>query len=276
MTAMMARLAALTIVVTALLFTQSVLAGGIYFGLSVTGSQLTLTNQGDGSAFYPAVFRMLPDGRWVQLKSGSIPAELPAGAHLQLKWPDMHRAEATSEIERMQPVMVRFFDDSGVGFGQITFFNAPPPAKTVLKAGYVNGILRIEPPRDAASPINASWVLWPQEDGIEPIRLPVRFTYHPPSALRIDWRSRGNVPFKLDTGAGQPSVTLLHETAHGYTVQYVPDGGLQGKEQRAAWLDAAPQFYIASVIALVFAVGAMVLQFLRRPRSPTPLGGDNP
>lgn len=272
---MIAPLATLMLAVT-LLFSQPALAGNISFGLSVTGSELTLINQGNSSAFYPTVFRMLSDGSWAQLEASSAPAELAAGAHLQLTWSDTHHAEEMSELERMQPVMVRFFDQSGVGFGQITFFNAPPAAKTGLKAGYVNGAFQIEPPPDAAASIKASWVLWPQEEGIKPIRLPVRFAPHPPTALRIDWRRQGKVPFQLDTGAGQPAVILLHETKQGYAQQYVPDGGLQGREQRAAWLDATPQFYAASLIALVFAAGAMVLQFLRRPHGPTTSGGANP
>ena len=168
-------------------------------------------------------------------------------------------------------VMVRFFDQAGVGFGQISFFSAPPAAKTPLKAGYVNGALQIEPP-DAASSIRASWVLWPQEDGIGPIRLPVRFEHRAPPALRIDWRRQDRVLTRLDTGAGQPAVILLHETEQGYAQQFVPDGGLQGREQRAAWLDATPKFYAASLIALAIALGTMVVQLLlrllRRPRRP--------
>src|ERR1035437_895069 len=169
----------------------------------------------------------------------------------------------------MQPVMVRFFDQVGVGFGQISFFHAPPAAKTALKARYVSGALQIEPPDGVPSgvpSIRASWVLWPQEEGIRPIRLPVRFEHHPPPALRIDWRRQGRVPFQLDTGAGQPAAILIHETDQGYALQSVPGGGLQGREQRAAWLDATPKFYAASLIALAIAAGAMVVQFLRRPR----------
>jgi hypothetical protein len=255
--------------VAALLLSQSVAAGSLSFHLSLTGSQLTVINQGDVSAFYPAVFRMLANGSWGQLEASGATAELPAGARLQLAWPDAHSSEKLSEIERVQPVMVRFFDQNGVGFGQIAFFSAPPAAKTALKAAYVNGALQIEPPPDAASSMRASWVLWPQEEGIRPIRLPVRFAHRPPPALRIDWRDQGRVPFQLDTGAGQPAVILLHETEQGYAQQYVPNGGLLGREQRAAWLDATPKFYAASLIALVLAVGAVVLQCLRRPRGAT-------
>jgi len=56
----------------------------------------------------------------------------------------------------------------------------------------------------------------------------------------------------------------------------VADGGLQGREQRAAWLDAAPTFYAASLMALVLAVGALGRQYLRRRRGPAMSGRANP
>ena len=272
---MTAPLASLMLAVSALLLSQSALAGGMSFDLTVTGSELTLINHGSGSAFYPAVFRMLPNGSWAQLEARSALAELAAGARMELNWLEPRSPEQVSEIEGMEPIMVRFFDQAGVGFGQISFFSAPPAAKTALRAGYVDGALQIEPP-DAASSIRASWVLWPQEEGIRPIRLPVRFEHRVPPALRIDWLRKGRVLTRLDTGTGQPAVILLHETEQGYAQQYVPDSGLQGREQRAAWLDATPQFYAASLIALVFAAGAMVRQFLRRPRGRTKTDHANP
>ena len=125
LTMMTVPLATLMLALTTLLFSQSALAGSMSFGLSVTGSELTLTNQGSGSAFYPAVFRMIPDGSWARLEASSDPAELAAGAHLQLTWPDTRPEEQMSELERMQPVMVRSFDQSGVGLGQTAFLSAP-------------------------------------------------------------------------------------------------------------------------------------------------------
>jgi len=268
---MTAPLASLMLAVTALLLSQSALAGSMSFGLSVTGTELTLINQGNGSAFYPAVFRMLPNGSWAQLEARSAPAELAAGARMELNWPEPRSPEQASELDSMGPVMVRFFDQAGVGFGQISFFSAPPAAKTALKAGYVDGALQIEPPEAAAS-IRVSWVLWPQEEGIRPIRLPVRFEHGPPPpALRIDWQRQGRVPFQLATGAGQPAAILIHESDQGYVLQHVPGGGLQGREQRAVWLDATPKLYSAALIALAIGVLAMAAQLLlpllRRPRT---------
>ncbi len=272
---MIAPLTTLMLALTALVLSQSALAASMSFGLSVTGSELTLTNQGSVSVFYPAVFRMLPDGTWAPLEASSAPAQFAAGAHFQLTWPDTRPVEQMSELERMLPVMVRFFDQSGVGFGQIAFLREPPTSKNPLKAGYVKGALQIEPPNDSSS-IRASWVLWPREEGISAIRLPVRFAHRAPPALRIDWGRQGRAPFRLDTGAGQAAVILLHESEQGYAQQFVPDGGVQGRQQRAAWLDAAPQFYTASLIALITALGTMVWQLLLRPRDPNMSGDATP
>lgn len=258
-------LAKLMFAVAALLLSLSTFAGSISFQLSLTGSQLTVTNNGDQPAYYPAVFRLMDTGSWERLAGTDTPGELAAGARLALTWPDLRPLEQLSALERMQPVMVRFFDQAGVGSGQISIFRGPTAAKTALRAAYVGAALQVEPP-DAASSIRASWVLWPQDEGIGPLRLPLRFEQRQPPALRIDWLRHGKLPFRLDTGAAHPEVLLFHETEKGYALQAVPGGGLQGREQRAAWLDAAPKFYAASLIALAMAAGAMALQFLRRTR----------
>jgi hypothetical protein len=258
-----APLAKLLLAAAAMLFALTAVAGGVAFRLSLTGSDLSVINQGGSSAFYPAVFRMLADGSWLQLAATNAPAELAPGAPLQLKWSETRPLETVSDVERLQPVMVRFFDQAGVGFGQISFFHTPPGGKMNLRARYLGGALQIEPP-DTVFSIRATWVLWPREEGIGPISLPLRFEHHQPPALRVDWLRHGREPFRLDTGAGQPEVILLHETGKGFELQRVPGGGLQGREQRSAWLDATPKFYAASLIALAIAVSAIVLQFLRR------------
>ena len=253
------------LVVTMLLLSLPASAGSVSFELSLTGPQLTVTNKGNGSAYYPAAFRLLDGGKWERLAANGTPAELAPGARLELNWPELRPLAQLSALEQMQPVMVRFFDEAGAGFGQVSFFHHPPVAKSALRAGYVDGAFQIEPP-EAVLSTKASWVLWPQEDGIGKLGLPQSFEHSQPPARHIDWLRHGRLPFRLDTGAGQPEVMLLHETEQGYALQLVHGGGLQGREQRAAWLDAAPKFYFASLIVLALAAAAMVLQFLRRPR----------
>jgi len=258
-------LARLVFALTALLLPLSALAGSVSFQLSLTVPELTVTNQGNGSAYYPAVFRLLADGSWSQLAAVDKPAELAAGARMKLTWPELRPREQLPPLERMQPVMVRFFDQAGVGFGQISFFHTPPAAKTTLRASYAGGLLQVEAP-DAVFSIAASWLLWPLEEGIRPIHLPVRFEHRQPPAQRIDWLRQGREPIKLDTGGAQPEAMLLHETGQGFVLQRVPNGGLQGREQRAVWLNATKTFYAAALIALALAAGFMLLQYLRRPR----------
>lgn len=240
-------------------------AADISFDLSSEGSELTVVNRGTGTAFYAAAFLLLPDGRWTGLGARDAPAQLPPDAHSRFAWPDEPSGPQRAEIEHLRPLMVRFFDQSGIGFGQIAFLSPPPVARSGLHARYAGGALLIEPPTDAASAIRATWVLWAREDGIDPIRLPVRFVHEPPPAQRIVWRERAPTPYRLDTGARQPSVILLHETEQGFEQQFVPQGSPRGREQRAAWLEAAPQLYAAALLALLLAVGATARSLFRRP-----------
>lgn len=245
-------------------------AGTIAFQLSLTGTELIVTNQGDSSAFYPSVFKMVESGRWQQLALKAPRAELVPRQRLQLAWPDAGKQGNLAALEQMQPVMVSFFDQAGVGFGQISFFHGPPLAKERLKAGYEGGELFVERPSQT-SPIRSTWVLWSAEEGIGPIRRPVRFELQPPAAKRIEWRNVGERVFRLRTGAGRPAAILLHETKEGYFMQHVANGGLQGREQRAAWLDA--RLYLNRAAQFAFAAGAgliglhLALRLTRRRRA---------
>jgi len=205
---------------------------------------MSLTLQGDTSAFYPAAYRLLDDGRWERLapvRDQAVTAELVPGAHFDVIWPDTRPLESLTPLERMQIGMVRFFDQAGVGFGQILIFHPPPPTQKLLKAEYVDGRLTIYPPAysDGAS---KSWLLWPQEDGIAPINAALKFEHVQPPARRIEWHP-GSVPLRVDTGAGQPAAMLLHETTQGYVLLRIPGGGVQGRQQRAAWLGASYTMY---------------------------------
>lgn len=253
------------------------MAGDISFRLSLTGSTLIVTLLGESQAFYPAVLRMLPDGRWEPLapKSGSVlPAELLPGKNYELEWPDTRPLQDLTQLERLLPVMVRYFEVDGVSFGQIAFINAPPPAIETLQAGYSNGSLVIAPPKAdravgaASNTIHATWVLWPQEEGIALINEPLRFEHVQPPARRIEWQP-GASTFRINTGKVQPEAMLLHETAQGYVLQTVAGSGLQGRQQRAVWLEASSKFYGIALLSALVAVIALLLHFIRAARGNT-------
>ncbi|RJG03403.1 hypothetical protein [Noviherbaspirillum sedimenti] len=228
-------------------------AGNISFNLSITGDRLTLSNQGDSPAFAPRVLRLLDGGHWETLQPPAgeqAPRELKPQAQYQLTWPERAPPANTASPETLRPVMVRFFDQAGAGFGQISFFNQPQPASDdlTLDAGYVDGRLRIGSPKNPA--IKATWLLWAQEEGIAALSGPVTATRPQPDALRIEW-GPGSGAQNLDLGQGMPVAFLLHETAQGLRSQVVPTGRVQGRQQRTAWLNLAAQFRSAALVALL-------------------------
>ena len=254
----------------------SAMAVGISFRLMLSGATLVVTPLGEGQAFYPAVLRMLPDGRWEALaaKPGAVvPAEWLPGRQLEMAWPDTRPLQRLTSFEQLQPVMVRYYEKDGVSFGQIAFINAPPPAMETLQAGYADGMLAVAPPQanraDAApNAIRATWVLWPQEEGISPLRKALHYDHAQPPAQRIEWYP-GAKPAHIDTGRGQPYAMLLHETGHGYVVQTVEGSGLQGWRQRAAWIEAGSRLLWLALLPALLAVMALTRHFVRGRREKT-------
>ncbi|MCX7171652.1 MAG: hypothetical protein NTY41_15585 [Proteobacteria bacterium] len=249
----------LMIALAAWLFSCAAFAGSISFQLSLTGATLTVTAKGDSTAFYPAVFRLLADGRCERLAgvSAGLPvAELLPGAHLDFLWPEVRPLDSLPSLERLRPLMVRFFDQAGVSFGQISFMQPPPAASETLPARYADGELTVAPPGGGGIP--ATWIIWAQEEGIAPIRRAVTFEYVQPPARRIEWHA-GMSPLRLATGAAQPPAMLLHETPQGLTLQTVARDIAQGRQQRTGWLDARSWFYGLALLAILLAFAMALL-----------------
>ena len=242
-------------------FSGAAHAGNISFSLSSTGEQLTVVNTGDSVAFFPEVLALRADGSWQRLPplaEQEAPTQIAPGQRLDLRWRESVPAVG---LEKLRATMVRFFDQAGVGFGQISFFNTPPETSAPSVAGYARGELRLARPNDAA--IAGSWVLWPQEEGIAGIRSAFHGFAAQPPARRIEWRSGGEL-VRIATGAALPAAILLHETAQGYRLQRVAAGWAAGRQQRAAWLDASRWFYALALAFAATAAGAVALRRWRR------------
>ena len=231
-------------------------AGTVFFNLVRSEHKLTITNLGNSSAFYPQPLRLLADGQWQVLQavqSGTPGAELAGGAERNYHWPALPADQAAHPLAALQPVMMRFYDQAGAAFGQISFFVQPPPVSAPLETEYRGGRLHIQPPTTP----RVTWLLWAQEEGITPLRSAVRFTHQQPAAKRIEWQAT-SAPQSFDLGAGQPAAMLLHETAQGMELQIVASGGLQGREQRAAWLNASFGWLITALVLLVAALATLL------------------
>lgn len=245
------------------LLPPAAIAGSIAYHFSLTGNEFTMTLQGDASAYYPAAFRLAGTGAWEELQSLGPVAEQTKGVAMRFRWPNHGKAP----IEAVKAFMVRFFDHSGVGFGQVAFFAPPPAAARTIKAAYVDGQLRLSPPEDPNG-IRATWVIAPFEAGIAPLAGPQAFVHRQPPAKRIDW-GRVLTPVAMDNGAGQPLAILLHETPAGFESQTVQGGRTQpggpGAEQRALWLKSAARFYAAGFLSLIAGL-ALVIFALKKGR----------
>jgi len=254
------------LITLALLSTASLAhAGTVYFNLVRSEHKLTVTNLGNSSAFYPQPLRLLPDGQWQALptlRSGPPPAELAGGAERDYRWPALTADQATHPLAALQPVMMRFYDQAGAAFGQISFFQQPPPVSAPLEAEYRGGRLHIKPPPTP----RVTWLLWAQEEGITPLRSVVRFEHQQAAAKRIEWLA-GSAPQSFDLGAGQPAAMLLHETAQGMELQILASGGLQGREQRAPWLDATPAWLTSALVLLVAALATLAWHWQAQRRA---------
>jgi hypothetical protein len=241
-----------------LLLALSAQAGNISFNLSINGNTLTLSNQGDSPAFGPSVLRLLDNGHWEVLQPApgvKAPLEFKPQAQYQLTWPQRPAPASATSLETLQPVMVRFFDQAGADFGQISFFNQPQPAGDDLRleAGYVDGRLRVAPPKNPD--LKASWLVAAHEEGIAGLTDALS-PKSQPDAVRIEWPASGEVRH-FDLGRGMPVVFLIHETTQGLRSQVVVSGRVPGRQQRATWLDRSKQFSIAALAALL--AGAALL-----------------
>lgn len=242
----------------ALLLALSAHAGNISFNLAINGDRLTLSNQGDSPAFNPSVLRLLDNGHWEILQPApgvKAPLEFKPQAQYQLAWPPRPAPASATSLETLRPVMVRFFDQAGADFGQISFFNQPQPASDdlMLEAGYVDGRLRIAPPKNPD--IKASWLVASREEGIAGLTDALA-PQSQPDAVRIEWSASGEVR-NFDLGRGMPVAFLIHETAQGLRSQVVTSGRVPGRQQRASWLDRSKQFSSAALAALL--AGAALL-----------------
>ncbi|TCS37797.1 hypothetical protein EDC30_10389 [Paucimonas lemoignei] len=228
-------------------------AGNISFNLTINGNRLLLSNQGDSPAFDPVVMRLLDNGHWEVLPpaAGSpTPVEFRPQAQAEMVWTEQPAPPSPASLETLRPVMVRFFDQAGASFGQISFFNQPQPAGSdlILDAGYEHGKLRIAPPKNPEHKV--SWLVWAQEEGIAALTDSLTTPQPQPDALRIQW-GKDSKEQNLDLGKGLPTAFLLHETPQGLRLQVVPTGRAPGRQQRTAWLDRGDRFRSAAMIALL-------------------------
>ena len=220
-------------------------AGSITFNFELQGDQCVVANRGDSTVYYPVIFQLGRSGQWIELKSATPPTELKPGGVISVQLGEERSAPASHDPDYTRAMLIRFFDQAGVSFGQIDLLRPPPQSRYNIKTTYAGNRLRIAAPPERSG-ILATWVLAPREEGIAPISNAQTFTQHQPPPTRIAWLQQQAAVVEI--GAAMPVITLLHETADGFTLQNIQKRGAKKVEQRTAWLNMKWLFYATALL----------------------------
>lgn len=212
-------------------------AGTINFELELRDSRYVAVNRGDSAAYYPALFRLDRSGRWQELQPDVRPMELWHGGVLSAP----AAATPAQGVEQAEVLLVRFFDQAGIAFSQITVLSRPPAVAAGLKASYAGTRLTINAPH-ATDIIKATWLLLPWDTGIASLLTPQSFAHTPARAVRMHWREQSRGEFV--TGTHLPDLLLLHETSEGFRLQRLTNSNPRHPEQRTAWLRMKRTWYL--------------------------------
>ena len=239
----------------ALVWAPLAFAGTITLDFEQRNDLCAVVNHGDSSAYYPAMYQLGRNGQWLPLKIEPQQAELPPGGTVMVHLIPLAETATKSDLDALQVVLIRFFDQAGVSFGKAATLRPPPEGGYAHHGRYTGRRLRLGAP-PAKSAIGATWVVAPWEEGIAPISSARPFTHLQPPAPRIDWHHQQST--EIDIGAAQPAALLFHETADGFRLQRIQKKGAKINQQRTAWLTMSVPFYItAAVLGLCGALLAL-------------------
>lgn len=205
-------------------------------------------NLGDSTAYYPVVFQLDNAGAWLPLRSDLHSSELPPRGVLTVDLPPNSSPANNLDFKAVQPLMIRFFDQTGVSFGQVYLLHPLPESRYKVSARYVGSRLRLNAPTNGIN-IRATWVLVPFEVGISPIFRAQQFTYYQPPATRIDWQQKQSAD--IDIGPTITTTILLHETSDGFALQMVQKGYISRAEHRVAWLYMHRRFFVLAALCAI-------------------------
>jgi hypothetical protein len=237
-----------TIIITlfmALAWIPPASAGSIKFQFERRNDHCVIVNHGDSSAYYPVVYQLGRNGQWLTLQTGTQQAEIPPGRAVTARLIAPAATATKSDLDFFQVVLIRFFDQAGVSFGQMSPLRPPFESVYALRGHYAGRRLILEPP-PKKSTIGATWVVAPKEEGIAPIFTAQSFNQPQPPAPRIDWHQQQSAT--IDIGAAQPAALLFHETIGGLTLQRIQMKDTKISQQRTAWLTMRRPFYITAAL----------------------------
>lgn len=233
-------------------------ADTIFFDLKEDGKSITMTQRGDGTAFYPHVFFLGAHGDWQVLAAPPSISQLAKGDSMRMDW------RPASNIHPSRALQIRYFDRAGASFGQLTFLANWPGLNTPFATRRESERLLLEA---TGNEVSSTWVLWAADEDERPSPNFNNPTRSPLPPLHLQWNGSSGNSRSLSYGAGQ--IVLLHELSAGtkrYATQYLPAMPVASSPFRPAWLDFGERYYAAALFALIaFGVYVFIGKFYAVP-----------
>ena len=228
--ARLARMAGLTCLILA---PSIALSGTVSFSVDFAPNEVVLTNTGSEAAYRLSLWTLDGSDKWQR-----VPVLLGNADYLEPQQQVKGRRQlsgATSGLALGDPLLVMLFDKAGSRIVQLAWRQAPAAALATLPTQRHGSRVDIAAGNASAANIVATYGITVPYAGVARLAQGFAVGEPPPDPLRHLW-ARGPA-MKLDTGAAQARVWLVHQTASGeLQLQTVVDGKARGFEQVPAWL----------------------------------------
>ncbi|NEX64585.1 6-pyruvoyl-tetrahydropterin synthase-related protein [Noviherbaspirillum galbum] len=238
------------------------MADQVTFDIAGDGPQIVVTQRGNATAFFPEAFLLDSHGQWLRLSGTGTGAELAPGQSLRFLKPPTGAAFPAT------PLLLRFQDKAGVGFGQIAFLEPTSVVNALTVDRAENGRLNLR--RTNADAV-MSWLLAAPISVMPSMRPEVDRLPAPMPALPIRWRDPGRSTQDDRTvdDPGPGETVLLHEMHRNgkteFAIQPISRQADGYFIQQPFWLNKTSWFQWLTVLSGLGAVGTLLVN--RRART---------
>jgi hypothetical protein len=221
------------------LILKSGIAGTVGFRVNYLPQSIQLVNIGDESVFELAAF-MIDDqvqfNKLTFVNESTSSGFTPQQSKTLLPWV----AKKVNPLVQIDPLLIRFKDQSGSEIVHMAWRNAPPLPPELLSFQRHGAHVTIRHAPQTTRPYRRTWAISVPLKGIaELAKTPETALWPPAPPVEIVWNAAhiADQSLTIDTGPGQGGIWLVHESHDGkLSLQVIGNGIAMGSEQKPLWL----------------------------------------